>query len=219
MAVKARTLEPSYLGSDPSPATHWPWKLQQAALTFWASITLSEKWRWYQHLPCRGALRISWVNKHKGLQTPSTGIRLWKYLLLSPGLWKRHKRKYNNRFFQSIKHLPAFQKTLICKIPFLGLDLSPFADFIQKNNDLLWSRKPWGNHFERKLRRKFPRNLLGEKNSILIVLKASQPWIRALHSESGQQLGHVLFRDLKLVPRLLTWWKWIQPSTLVLCTT
>ena len=145
-------------------------------------------------------------------------ICLHLYLLL-PCLWKRHKRKYNNRFFQSIKNLSGFQKTLICKIPFLSLDLSPFANLIQKNNDLLWRRKPWGSHFERKLLRKFLSNLLGEKNSILICLKASQAWTLALHSVSGQRLGHVPFCDLKLVPGLLTGWKWIQPSTRVLCTT
>ena len=101
-----------------------------------------------------------------------------KYLLLLPGLWKRHKRKYNNRFFQSIKHLPAFQKTLIHKLSFLGLDLSPFANLIQKNNDLLWSRKLWGSHFERKLLRKSPSNLLGEKEQHPNPLK-SQPGLNS----------------------------------------
>lgn len=75
---------------------------------------------------------ILWVKEVKGLQMSDTQLMLWKSPLLLPSLWKRFKRKYNYRLFQSIKHLPAFQKTSYLQDPFLWLRLVSPCQFDSK---------------------------------------------------------------------------------------
>lgn len=148
------------------------------AVPFWASITLSEKWGWYQHLPRRGAIRISQVNKYKGLRTPSTGIRLWSiycYCLVFEKDMRGNIITGSSNLLSTCQHSrrPLFVRSLS-----LAWTCLPLPILFKR------SRKPWGSHFERELLRKIPSNLLEEKEQYLNRLK-SQPASSSCTSRRG----------------------------------
>ena len=211
MAIKGPHSGAQLPGFRSQPCHSLAWRAP--AVPFWASITLSETWGWYQHRPRRGALRISQVNKYKGLQTPGTRIRLWSiccyYLVFEKDI-RGNMITGSSNLVSACQH--SRRPLLVRSLPLAWICL-PLPILFKRMNIILLSGKPWGSQFERKLLRKLPRNLLEEKEQYLHRLK-SQP---ALNS-------HTAFRAAAWSRWSAVWSqfpgrKWVQPSTYVLCTT
>ena len=173
MAVKGPHSGAQMLGFRSQPCHSLAWRAP--AVPFWASITLSEKWGWYQHLPRRGALRISQVNKYKGLQTPSTGRRLWSICCYYLVFEKDIRGNIITGSFNLLSACQHSRRPLFVSSLSLAWTCLPLPILFKRiMNIILLSRRPWGSHFERKLLRKFPSNLLEEKEQYLNRL-TSQP--------------------------------------------